>query len=258
MTLEVFCFKTAWVLNQKNTCKILYKFAAPNPLRDNSLKVDMQSDNKHKLHAVRNLTESTYVLELERKGMEFEAGQHILLGDSDSIHKREYSIYSGTNDEHLEVLIKEVEEGAVSKQLKKLASGSVLEVEGPLGFFSIDPKMIREKRKFLFVASGTGIAPFHSMVKSIPGLDYTLLHGVRYAEEAYEKDAYGDGKYILCTSRDDKGDFNGRLTDYIKQHDFDKDTICYFCGNFNMIREAMNLLEKKGIPPAQLHAEVYF
>ena len=47
-----------------------------------SLKVDMQSNNKHKLQAVRNLTESTYVLELERKGMEFEAGQHILLGDS--------------------------------------------------------------------------------------------------------------------------------------------------------------------------------
>jgi ferredoxin--NADP+ reductase/benzoate/toluate 1,2-dioxygenase reductase subunit len=149
----------------------------------------MQSNNKHKLQAVRNLTDSTYVLELERRGMEFEAGQHLLLGDSDSIHKREYSIYSGTNEEQLEVLIKEVEEGAVSKQLKKLPLGSFLEIEGPLGFFSIDPQLIREKRKFLFVASGTGIAPFHSMVKSISELDYTLLHGVRYSEEAYEKDS---------------------------------------------------------------------
>ena len=28
--------------------------------------------------------------------MEFEAGQHILLGIANNIHKREYSIYSGT------------------------------------------------------------------------------------------------------------------------------------------------------------------
>jgi ferredoxin--NADP+ reductase/benzoate/toluate 1,2-dioxygenase reductase subunit len=195
---------------------------------------------------------------MERRGMEFEAGQHILLGAEDSIHKREYSIYSGTKDEQLEILVKEVEDGMVSKQLKKLEEGTYLEVEGPLGFFSIDPELIKQKRKFLFVASGTGIAPFHSMIRSIPELDYTLLHGVRYAEEAYEKDTYEKDRYILCTSRDDKGDFHGRITDFIRQNEFDKDTVCFFCGNFNMIREAMSLLEKKGIPPSQLHAEVYF
>lgn len=218
----------------------------------------MQSDNKHKLQAIRHLTDSTYVLEMDRKGMEFEAGQHILLGNSDSIHKREYSIYSGTSDERLEVLVKEVEEGLVSKQLKKLNEGTFLEIEGPLGFFSLDSKLVKQKKKFLFIASGTGIAPFHSMIKSVPDLDYTLLHGVRYSNEAYEKDTYEKGRYLLCASRDDDGDFRGRVTDYIKENEFDKDTICYFCGNFNMIREAMNLLEKKGIPPSQLHAEVYF
>jgi len=218
----------------------------------------MTNDNRFRLKAVRNLTESTYVLETERKGMEFEAGQHILLGEPVNIHKREYSIYSGTKDESLEVLIKEVENGLVSKQLKKLKPGDMLEIEGPLGFFSIDPEMIKQKRKFLFVASGTGISPFHSMIKSIPEMDYQLLHGVRFTDEAYEKHAYDPDRYILCTSRDEKGDFKGRVTDYIKQNEFDRDTVCYFCGNFNMIREAMNLMEKKGIPPAQLHAEVYF
>lgn len=218
----------------------------------------MQNNNKHKLQSVRLLTDSTYVLEVERRGMEFEAGQHILLGEPVNIHKREYSIYSGTEDENLEVLIKEVEDGLVSKQLKQLQKGDMLEIEGPLGFFSIDPEMISQKRKFLFVASGTGIAPFHSMIKSIPGLDYTLLHGVRHAGEAYDKDSYDQERYILCASRDNKGDFRGRVTDYLKQNHIDKDTICYFCGNFNMIREAMNLLEKKGIPSSQLHAEVYF
>lgn len=218
----------------------------------------MQNNNRHRLEAVRHLTDSTYVLEVERRGMEFEAGQHILLGEPINIHKREYSIYSGTKDTNLEVLIKEVENGLVSKNLKKLRQGDLLEIEGPLGFFSIDTQLLEQKRKFLFVASGTGIAPFHSMIKSIPDLDYTLLHGVRYGREAYDKDTYENERHILCTSRDTEGDFHGRVTDYIKQNKFDKNTICYFCGNFNMVREAMKLLEQQGIPPAQLHAEVYF
>lgn len=218
----------------------------------------MHHNNKHRLKAVRQLTDTAYVLEMERHGMEFEAGQHILLGYNGNIHKLEYSIYSGTGDENLEVLIKEAEDGMVSKQLKKLDKDALFEVEGPLGFFSIKPELISQKRKFLFVASGTGIAPFHSMVKSYPGLDYLILHGVKYAHEAYDNHTYDPKRYILCTSRDDKGNFHGRVTDYIKQHEFDKNAICYFCGNFNMIRDAMGLLEKKGVPPAQLHAEVYF
>jgi len=218
----------------------------------------IQSDNKHKLLGIRHLTDSTYVLEIERRGLEFEAGQHILLGDSINLDKREYSIYSGTGDKNIEVLIKEIEEGLVSKQLKKVKQGRSVELEGPVGFFSINPKEIEKKKKFLFVASGTGIAPFHSMVKSIPELNYTVLHGVRYASEAYEMETYERDRYILCTTGDDGGDFKGRVTDYIKKQEFDPEIICYFCGNFNMIKDAMALMEKKGVPSKQLHAEVYF
>ena len=178
----------------------------------------MQSDNKHKLLGIRNLTDSTYVLEIERRGIEFEPGQHILLGDSTSMNKREYSIYSGTGDKNLEVLIKEIEEGLVSKQLKRVHKGQSVEIEGPVGFFSIDVKDLEEKKKFLFIASGTGIAPFHSMVKSIPDLDYTLLHGVRYASEAYEMDTYERSRYILCTTGDEQGDFKGRVIRPMELH----------------------------------------
>jgi ferredoxin--NADP+ reductase/benzoate/toluate 1,2-dioxygenase reductase subunit len=217
----------------------------------------MQTTGLHKLIKILDLTESTYILQIEKNNMVFEAGQHILLGRENDVDQREYSIYSGTNDEYIEVLIKEVDDGKVSKQLKDLKSGDMLNVEGPLGFFGLNKDKI-DNAKFLFVASGTGIAPFHSMVKSYPNLNYTILHGIRFVEEAYGKDAYNNDNYIACTSRDKSGDFEGRVTDYINQNSFDKDTICYFCGNFKMIREAMDLLEKKGIPNNQLHAEVYF
>ncbi|MFK5855118.1 MAG: oxidoreductase, partial [Bacteroidota bacterium] len=148
-------------------------------------------------------------------------------------------------------------DGKVSKRLKDLNAGDMLNVEGPLGFFGLNKEKI-DNGKFLFIASGTGIAPFHSMVNSYPNLNYKILHGIRVGEESYGKEAYNSEDYITCTSRDESGDFSGRVTDYIKQNSFDKDTICYFCGNFKMIREAMDLLEVKGIPNDQLHAEVYF
>jgi len=217
----------------------------------------MQTTGLHKLIKIINLTDSTYILQIEKNNMIFEAGQHILLGKENDVDQREYSIYSGADDKYLEVLIKEVTDGKVSKQLKDLEVGKMLNVEGPLGFFGLNKDKINSA-KFLFIASGTGIAPFHSMVNSYPNLNYTILHGIRIVEEAYGKEAYNQNNYITCTSRDEGGDFVGRVTDYIKQNSFDKDTICYFCGNFKMIREAMDLLEKKGIPNDQLHAEVYF
>lgn len=216
------------------------------------------SNNYHKVLNVRELTESTFVLEIERKNMVFEPGQHILLGKAGDIHHREYSIYSGVDNERLEVLVKEVDNGEVSKELKKLTTGSEVEVQGPLGFFTIDEEYLTDHNPFLFVASGTGISPFHSMVKSIKELNYQVLHGVRYGKETYEAKDYEPERYISCTSRDETGKFHGRVTEYIRQHDFDPKTHCFLCGNFEMIRDAMDLLEEKGIAQDHLHAEVYF
>ncbi len=217
----------------------------------------MQTSGLHKLIEKTDLTESAYILKMEKNGMKFDAGQHILLGKANDNDQREYSIYSGSEDEYLEVLIKEVIDGSVSKHLKNLQPGDMLKVEGPLGFFGLNHEKVGS-HKFLFVASGTGIAPFHSMVKSYPDLDYTILHGIRYCNEAYGQEDYEKERYIRCASRDIACEYEGRVTDFIKNNKFDRDTICYFCGNFKMIKEAMDLLENKGIPGSQLHAEVYF
>jgi ferredoxin--NADP+ reductase/benzoate/toluate 1,2-dioxygenase reductase subunit len=207
---------------------------------------------------IRELTPSTYVLRFDRGKIPFRAGQHILLGKKDDIQAREYSIYSAEQDEYFEVLIKEVKEGLVSRQLKHLEPGEPVNFENPVGYFTIKDEDI-PTGKFLFIASGTGIAPFHSFVRSYPGLNYKLLHGVRYADEAYEKQAYDKDRLVLCTSRDRKGDFNGRVTDYLRAHPLeDKNTLCYFCGNCEMIHEAYDILLSQGVPSENLFAEVYF
>ena len=90
--------------------------------------------------SIRFLTESTYVLRFQRNGLEFQAGQYIVIGPQGSKQKREYSIYSPVTAPYLEVIIKEVDNGFLSKKLKLEHPGEIIEVEGPFGYFVIDEK----------------------------------------------------------------------------------------------------------------------
>jgi len=209
------------------------------------------------VQGVRHLADSTFIVRMDRKGMRFIPGQNLNLGLAGDTEKRDYSIYSGLEDNFLDILVKEVEDGLVSKKLKKLTPGDSLEVDGPYGFFTLKDEEVLTK-KFMFIASGTGIAPFHCMTRSYSGLNYTLLHGVRTRNESYEKDHYPVGRFISCLSKDNKGDFMGRITDYLRQNPVDPDCLFYLCGNVNMIYDAFDILKEQGVPSGNLHAEVYF
>nr|WP_321410182.1 FAD-binding oxidoreductase [uncultured Carboxylicivirga sp.] len=218
----------------------------------NKIKTDL-----HEILEVRNLTDSTFVMRFERKGLEFEAGQHICVGPPNGIHTREYSIYSAENDDYIEILVKEVENGLVSPSLKKLQKGGFVVVEEPVGYFTINNKLPKNQ-KYVFIASGTGISPFHSFVLSKPEIDYTLLHGVKYGSEGYESETYDKKRYVKCTSREGTGNYYGRVTDYLKENKFGKDVQYFLCGNCNMIHDVYDILEEQGVSTDNIHAEVYF
>jgi ferredoxin--NADP+ reductase/benzoate/toluate 1,2-dioxygenase reductase subunit len=205
----------------------------------------------------RHLTNSTYVIRIERDGMEFEAGQYISLGLAGSAEKREYSIYSGTDEDFIEVLVKEIDEGIVSKQLKHMQPGAHAEMDGPFGFFTLNEES-RSGRELIFIASGTGIAPFHSFVRSYPELNYKLVHGVKYGDDAYEFEDYNQDRYILCTSRDNRGDYQGRVTDFLLSQPVRNGADYYLCGNSQMIHEVYDILKDLAIETNRIHAEVYF
>lgn len=194
---------------------------------------------------------------MERNNLQFQTGQFIMLKNLNSSARREYSVYSGENDDYLEVLVREIEGGKVSGKLKKLKPGTEIEVEGPFGFFKFDPKKFASKR-FLFVATGTGISPFHSFVRTYPELDYQLVHGVRIKEEAYEHADFQTEKVSLCLSGASGGDFYGRVTDYLFTQKIDSETNCFLCGNSEMIYEVFDILTGKGIPVSNIYSEVYF
>jgi ferredoxin--NADP+ reductase len=196
-------------------------------------------------------------LQLERNNLPFQTGQFVLLSCNGVVDQREYSVYSGESDDFLEVLVRKVEGGKVSGLLQRLKVGNEVGVDGPFGFFRFDPKNF-PIQKFLFVATGTGISPFHSFVRTYPGLNYQLIHGVRLGKEAYDHHDFQKDKVILCTSGDEKGNFQGRVTDYLLSKEIDSDTNCFLCGNCNMIFEVVDILTGNGVPFSNIYSEVYF
>ena len=212
---------------------------------------------KHKIKEVRHLTDSTFVLKLDRKELDFQTGQFVLVGTKGAVDRREYSVYSGERDDYLEILVREVDGGKVSGKLKRLKEADSVDVDGPFGFFKFDPSTFKTQ-KFLFVATGTGISPFHSFVKTYPKLNYRLVHGVRLKEEAYDHADFVKERIVLCTTGSSKGDFKGRVTDFLKDQNIDADTNCFLCGNSEMIYEVFDILGEKGIPTSNIYSEVYF
>lgn len=212
---------------------------------------------KHIVLAVIPLTPETFIIRLDRKDFQFEPGQYVVIRIPDQNKGREYSIYSGTDDDYLDFLVREIPAGDFSRYLRNLTPGSELDVEGPKGYFILGEKA-RGGHPIVMIATGTGISPFHSYVKTYPELNYRIIHGVHFGDEAYGRETFRQEKYFLCTSRRDEGDYFGRVSYYLKNADLDPDSICFLCGNSDMIEDVTSILESKGFKPENIRTEVFF
>ncbi len=185
----------------------------------------------------------------------FDPGQFVLVNLPGDSNVREYSVYSGLQDPYIELLVKEVSYGYISKKLTTLNPGDHLEIKGPYGFFTINGNFLKIP-PLLFISTGTGIAPFHSFIHSYSSLKYCLIQGVRYGYEVYDKTDYNH--CVICTSRDDTGDYHGRVTSYLKNNPLGKDYWCYLSGNYVMIEEVKDILKDQGIPVEHIYSQVHF
>lgn len=119
-------------------------------------------------------------LSVEGAPLAFEPGQwlHLHVPTPSGVAKRAYSIASAPGTGLVEIAVTRVEDGAASTALHAMEPGATLEVDGPHGFFTRTGALREEKA--VFVATGTGLAPFRSMLQaeaSCAGI--TLLFGCR-------------------------------------------------------------------------------
>ncbi len=85
-----------------------------------------------RVHHVRDLSPSAYVLRFDRNGLAFQPGQYLLVGLAGKGEMREFTVYSASQDDYLEILVKEIEGGLVSRALRRCRPGDRLRVEGSL------------------------------------------------------------------------------------------------------------------------------
>lgn len=100
---------------------------------------------------------------------------------------RAYSIASAPHGNRFSLCLNRVEDGHLSPWLFSLVPGDGIEFTGPLGTFTVR----NPQREIVMVATGTGIAPFRSMLEhSLAAMSRcTLVFGVRYeANLLYRED----------------------------------------------------------------------
>lgn len=201
-------------------------------------------------------TDTTFRIRTERPEVKIIAGQCFNIGIPGLGINREYSMYSDANGDHLDFLIKSVDDGSLTPLLKNLKIGDYLEIDGPYGDFIIkEPN--RDDIKYIFIGTGTGIAPFHSFVQTYPKLNYQIIHGVRNFNEQYDADFFG-ANYIPCISNHSDKKKSIRVTDYLKNNPVNPKDIFYLCGNRNMIIEVFDILRGYHVHGDNIITEVFF
>ena len=190
-------------------------------------------------------------------GSPFLAGQTIKLATDAHMTPRVYSLCSGPTAPHHQVLYNVQTEGLLSPQLARLKAGDTLYTSAPYGSF------LDQGGPGWWIATGTGIAPFRSMLKAGLADGKRLLHGVRHTNQFYFEDEFvpvlGDRYVRCCSSTPHTNGYHGRVSDYLAAvPSLSPDHHYYLCGSAIMIVEVRDLLIARGIPFTRILAEIYF
>jgi ferredoxin--NADP+ reductase len=209
----------------------------------------------------------------------FQPGQYAtlgLMGPAGKLIQRPMSISSSADrlDEY-EFFIRLVHAGEFTPLLWERKVGDPINIKGAKGRFQLQD----DGRIGLLVASGTGLAPFMSMIDTLRDRgqtrDLVLLHGASHDFDLAWRDelevlASSDGfplRYAATVSRPqncpDWTGLTGRVESVIAgqldAHGLSpENATIYLCGNPEMISAVEELATARGFPPEQVRKELYW
>jgi len=144
---------------------------------------------------------------------DFVPGQLVALTTDPLVPVRFYSIASGSGEPQVDILFDLVPQGLLTPRLARLAPGDTLYVSPPFGRF------VDSEGPSFWVAAGTGVAPFLSMLRSGLREGKTLVQGSRTVAGLLERGLFADAlreRYLPCCSRKTpKGYSPGRTTEWL-------------------------------------------
>lgn len=204
------------------------------------------------------------------KWIPFKGGQFCMVQvpKDDKLIKKAYSICSAPFEEgYIDLCIKLVEGGFATNWFWNQKEGTKIIVTIPYGGF-----LIKEPLNYdpVFVATGTGLAPLRSMIKTLfkNGCDrqVILIFGVRYENELLYPEEWSElekvhknFKFIPTISRPKNwtGEV-GYVQDKLKKYITDpKGKEIYVCGLVPMIEGIQKAADEIGFDKKQVHFEKY-
>jgi ferredoxin--NADP+ reductase len=197
-----------------------------------------------------------YILSFKRN-FDFAAGQVIGITLNPTEEPRLYSIASGVNQSDVWILYTIKPDGVLTPQLARVMPGDTIYITEPFGNF------ICNDDKAIWIATGTGIAPFASMFFSGQYHNKILIQGNRNKQGLYFFDHFTKQMpehYKPCCSRQpDDNCFSGRVTHFLEATGIpDPDIPYYLCGSAEMVVDVRDLLIEKGVPFNNIMAEIFF
>ena len=216
-------------------------------------------------------------------GVPFESGQYMTIGvmADDRLVQRPYSVASDPSvcdADGYELYIRLVNGGLFTPLLWRLPVGHRMRMIGPKGKFTLLPE---DDRTHLFISSGTGNAPFVSMMRMLirqgrqrpavflNGVSYQHELGYRGLVEGWRTDGTYPVTYIPTVSRPsapENAGWAGRWgrVEAILAPVCDElgltpaNTVAYICGNPDMILSAEQTLLGRGFAEDQVKTELYW
>ena len=213
----------------------------------------------------------------------FEPGQYMTIGAvvDGKMVQRPYSVASppvSAGTDGYEFYVRLVNGGTFTPLLWRMPIGQRMRMIGPKGKFLLEPD---DERRHVFISSGTGNAPFVSMMKQMLAdgspRPSVLMNGVSYAHEIgyrallerWEQTGEYPVTYIPSVSRPNAPEneqWTGRTgrVEVILEPVLDElgltpaNSVAYICGNPDMIATAEQTLLARGYAEDQVHKELYW
>ena len=205
----------------------------------------------------------------------FKPGQFVLfdvplVDNPADVQTRAFSIASTPSESELLFAIKLVPGGRASRWVKEMVEeGSEIVIKGPFGNFLLDPA---PDRSLLFIATGTGIAPFRAQIVDALQRGDTrrmdVIFGVRSEEDVFwveEMESLAQkypNLFLHVTLSAPAGEWTGHrgrvqalAGQVVKEF---ANTLVYACGNPDMTKDIKNLaMTEWGLDRKAVHIEGY-
>ena len=225
-----------------------------------------------KVVEVQHYTDKLFRIRTERpRSYRFTAGEFVMIGLEDAPN-RAYSITSGPYDDYIEFYSIKVQDGPLTSKLQHVKVGDEILVN-PKAVGTLVHANLKPGRNLYLLATGTGIAPFMSIIRGVDTYEHydnvIVVWGTRIAKELAFKELIdglnGDeiysqvteGKlktYFTCTREDYEN--TGRVTTAMYNGDVQKklglvdlspihDRVM-ICGSMPMNEELIKYLEDQG------------